>query len=69
MRKLDAKSIRLLAAKQVAALEGLPSESMLKVYRTQRANNGNVPESIKIKGRVYYRRVDVEKWLKQSRDF
>lgn len=66
MRKHDAQSAKMLAAKQVAALEGTPSESMLKVYRTQRINRGNVPQSIKIEGRVYYHIEDVERWLEDK---
>jgi hypothetical protein len=66
MRKHDAQSAKLLAPKQVAAIEGAPSSSMLKVYRTQRANRGNVPQSVKINGRVYYHVEDVQRWLDEK---
>ncbi len=63
------KPADVLTEKQLSQLDGTPSASMLRVYRTARANNGQVPPHIKIGGRVFYHREDVERWLKQSRDF
>ena len=56
----------VLTEKQLSQLEGTPSTSMLRVYRTARVNSGQVPQHIKINGRVFYHREDVEHWLKQK---
>ncbi|CAN1518873.1 hypothetical protein MCERE10_01804 [Burkholderiaceae bacterium] len=53
----------VLTEKQLSGLEGTPSSSMLRVYRTARVNSGQVPPHIKINGRVFYMREEVEKWL------
>jgi hypothetical protein len=60
------KPADVLTEKQLACLEGTPSSSMLRVYRTARVNSGQVPPHIKIGGRVFYHREDVEHWLKQQ---
>jgi hypothetical protein len=61
MRQVKPRDV--LTEKQLANLEGTPSSSMLRVYRTARANTGQVPPHIKIGGRIFYHREDVEKWL------
>jgi predicted DNA-binding transcriptional regulator AlpA len=53
----------LVTEKQIVGLCGL-SASKLRVYRTARHNDGKVPKSIKIKGRVYYRAEDLVDWIK-----
>jgi predicted DNA-binding transcriptional regulator AlpA len=63
MRQVKPSSV--LAEKQLSQLEGTPSTSMLRVYRTARVNSGQVPPHVKIGGRVFYHREDVEHWLKQ----
>jgi hypothetical protein len=61
MRQVKPRDV--LTEKQLSNLEGTPSSSMLRVYRTARANSGQVPPHIKINGRVFYMREEVEKWL------
>jgi hypothetical protein len=56
----------VLSTKQMSQIDGSPSESVLKVYRTARVNNGQAPNHIKIGGRVFYHREDVERWLKEN---
>lgn len=56
----------VLTTKQLTQLDGSPSESVLRVYRTARVNNGQAPNHIKIGGRIYYHREDVERWLKEK---
>jgi len=53
----------VLREKQLAGSYGL-SAAKLRVYRTQRKNTGQVPESYKVGGKVYYHRDDVIDWLK-----
>jgi predicted DNA-binding transcriptional regulator AlpA len=60
------KPADVLTEKQLSQLEGTPSTSMLRVYRTARVNTGQVPRHIKIGGRVFYHREDIEQWLKQQ---
>ena len=52
----------LFREKEVANLVGM-SASMLRQYRTQRKNTGQVPESFRVGGKVYYSRDDLIYWL------
>lgn len=61
MRQVKPQDV--LTEKQLASIEGTPSASMLRVYRTARANSGQVPPSIKVGGRIFYLREDVDQWL------
>jgi hypothetical protein len=61
------KPADVLTTKQMSQIDGSPSESVLKVYRTARVNNGQAPNHIKIGGRVFYHVEDVERWLKENR--
>ena len=61
MRQVKPQDV--LTEKQLSQLEGTPSASMLRVYRTARVNTGQVPAHEKVRGRVLYHREIVEKWL------
>lgn len=52
-------------AKEVADLLDI-SESMLAMYRSQRANKGQVPKHKKIGKRIQYKRSDLEEWIRQQ---
>lgn len=56
----------LVTEKQIVGLCGL-SAAKLRVYRTARHNDGKVPPSIKIGGRVFYRQEDLVDWVKKQR--
>jgi hypothetical protein len=52
----------LFREKEVANLVGM-SASKLRQYRTQRRNTGQVPESFRVGGKVYYSKDDLIYWL------
>jgi hypothetical protein len=55
----------LFKEKELPDLIGL-SASKLRQYRTQRINTGQVPESFRVGGRVFYHRDELIKWMSQQ---
>ena len=53
----------LLTEKQIAGLNGVPTASTLRYYRTQKHNDGKVPPHMKVNGRVFYKQSDLQIWL------
>lgn len=62
-------SDHLLTEKQIAGLNGVPTASTLRKYRTQKHDSENrVPRHTRMNGKVFYKSSDLQKWLDEQTD-